>query len=64
MHSHHQLLQSNTNTRSAPASLTLAFGTKSLGMDYDRGLFGMQLADCRSLARTLAHTETLVHLDL
>ncbi len=33
-------------------------------MDYDRSMFGMKLSDCRALARALAHTEVLVHLDL
>lgn len=33
-------------------------------MDYERSLFGMKLSDCRCLARSLAHTETLTHLDL
>jgi hypothetical protein len=35
-----------------------------VGLDYDRSLFGMQLGDCRCLARALAQTEALVHLDL
>ena len=49
---------------STPASLTLTYGLVGLGTNYDRSLFGMRLADCRCLARALAHTETLVHLDL
>lgn len=37
---------------------------RSVGMDYDRALFGMKLSDCRSLARCLEYCETLVRLDL
>ncbi|KAI8469465.1 MAG: flagellar associated protein [Monoraphidium minutum] len=48
----------------SPSSLALSYGSKALGMDYDRSLAGMQLGDCRCLARALAHAETLVHLDL
>lgn len=50
--------------RSAPASLALSYGGAPQGLDYDRAATGMQLADCRCLARALARTETLVHLDL
>lgn len=37
---------------------------RAVGMDYDRALFGMKLSDCRSLARCLEYSETLVRLDL
>jgi hypothetical protein len=42
----------------------LSYGAATAGLDYDRSLFGAQLGDCRGLARALAHTEALVHLDL
>lgn len=58
------LLPNPPPARSTPASLSLAYGCRTAGVDYDRSLFGMQLADCRCLARALAHSETLVHLDL
>eukprot|EP00879_Flechtneria_rotunda_P009172 GHRR01009602.1.p1 GENE.GHRR01009602.1~~GHRR01009602.1.p1 ORF type:complete len:439 (+),score=139.70 GHRR01009602.1:208-1524(+) len=47
-----------------PAALALSYSLKSVGMSYDRTMFGMKLSDCRCLARALAHTETLVMLDL
>ena len=40
------------------------YTTKNVGMDYDRSMFGMKLSDCRSLAKSLEHTETLTFLDL
>jgi hypothetical protein len=58
------LLPPPLTTASAPASLALAYGSRAAGMGYDRALFGMQLGDCRALARVLGTTETLVHLDL
>lgn len=33
-------------------------------MNYDRAMFGMKLPDCRSLAKTLEKSETLVTLAL
>ncbi len=33
-------------------------------MNYDRAMFGMKLPDCRSLAKTLEKSETLVSLAL
>ena len=38
---------------SALCSLSLSYGMRNVGMDYDRSLFGMKLSDCRSLARSL-----------
>mmetsp|Transcript_15365 Transcript_15365/g.50464 ORF Transcript_15365/g.50464 Transcript_15365/m.50464 type:complete len:420 (-) Transcript_15365:39-1298(-) len=51
-------------TASCLTSLTLTYGMKSVGMDYDRSLFGMKLSDCRSLAKALERTETLTYLNL
>jgi hypothetical protein len=42
----------------------LTYGLKNVGIDYDRSLFGIKLADCRQLARSLERTETLTYLDL
>ena len=49
---------------SALCSLSLSYGMRDVGMDYDRSLFGMKLSDCRSLARSLETAETLTHLNL
>ena len=46
------------------AHLTLHYGMRDVGMDYDRAVFGMKLSDCRSLARCLEYCEALVSLDL
>jgi hypothetical protein len=46
------------------SSLELKYGAKKLGMDYDKSLFGMQLADAMSVARLLAPTKTLTKLVL
>ncbi len=46
------------------ASLELKYGTKSIGMDYDKSLFGMQLTGAMSLARLLSRTRTLTKLVL
>lgn len=51
-------------TASCLTSLTLKFGMKNVGMDYDRSLFGMKLSDCRAIARVLEHSETLEYLSL
>ncbi|CAD7700412.1 unnamed protein product [Ostreobium quekettii] len=48
----------------SPAGLSLCYGMKGVGMEYERTLFGMKLSDCRSLARALERTETLTYLDL
>lgn len=48
----------------SPTSLTLCYGLRNVGMEYERALFGMKLCDCRSLARVLERTETLTYLDL
>lgn len=43
--------------RSSPSSLTVHYTLKNVGMEYDRSLFGMKLADCRALAKCLEKTE-------
>ena len=45
-------------------TLGLTYGMRNVGMDYDRSLFGMKLADCRSLAKCLERSEVLTYLDL
>ncbi len=42
----------------------MGYHTKSVGMTYDRTLFGMKLADCRCLAQALTRCETLTQLCL
>jgi hypothetical protein len=37
---------------------------RNVQLNYERSLFGMRAADCRSLARALGECETLIHLDL
>ncbi|KAG1660164.1 hypothetical protein FOA52_005264 [Chlamydomonas sp. UWO 241] len=48
----------------SPSSLAVQYSLKNVGMEYDRSLFGMKLADCRALAKCLEKTETLTYLDL
>lgn len=31
----------------SPSSLSLSYNLQAVGMDYDRAMFGMKLADCR-----------------
>ncbi|KAL3157874.1 hypothetical protein ABBQ32_012285 [Trebouxia sp. C0010 RCD-2024] len=50
--------------RSGIAHFSLTYGLRNTGMNYDRAMFGMKLPDCRSLAKTLEKSETLVTLDL
>lgn len=42
---------------SSPSGLSVHYSLKNVGMEYDRSLFGMKLADCRSLAKCLEKTE-------
>jgi hypothetical protein len=37
--------------RSLPSSLKVHYHLQNVGMEYDRTLFGMKLADCRNLAK-------------
>eukprot|EP00199_Chlamydomonas_sp_CCMP681_P001676 CAMPEP_0119112800 /NCGR_PEP_ID=MMETSP1180-20130426/41743_1 /TAXON_ID=3052 ORGANISM="Chlamydomonas cf sp, Strain CCMP681" /NCGR_SAMPLE_ID=MMETSP1180 /ASSEMBLY_ACC=CAM_ASM_000741 /LENGTH=347 /DNA_ID=CAMNT_0007100509 /DNA_START=54 /DNA_END=1097 /DNA_ORIENTATION=+ len=48
----------------SPSSLTVHYNLHNVGMEYDRSLFGMKLADCRNLAKVLETNETLTYLDL
>mmetsp|Transcript_14515 Transcript_14515/g.31579 ORF Transcript_14515/g.31579 Transcript_14515/m.31579 type:complete len:396 (+) Transcript_14515:216-1403(+) len=48
----------------SPSSLAVKYNLRNVGMEYDRSLFGMKLADCRSLAKSLENNETLTYLDL
>ncbi|KAL3159899.1 hypothetical protein ABBQ38_010295 [Trebouxia sp. C0009 RCD-2024] len=50
--------------RSGIAHFSLTYGLRNTGMNYDRAMFGMKLPDCRSLAKTLEKSETLVTLGL
>jgi Ran GTPase-activating protein (RanGAP) involved in mRNA processing and transport len=47
-----------------PTQLSISYNPRGLGMNYSSNAAGMRLSDCRMLARALAHTETLVVLDL
>ena len=49
---------------SGVSHFSLTYGLRNTGMNYDRALFGMKLPDCRSLAKTLEKSETLVSLAL
>lgn len=49
---------------SSPNSLSVHYNLQNVGMEYDRSLFGMKLADCRSLAKSLEANETLTYLDV
>ena len=49
---------------STPTLLSISYGMRGVGMEYDASLFGMTLADCRCLALALGRTETLVTLQL
>jgi hypothetical protein len=51
-------------TASCLTALTLRYGMDNVGMDYDRSLFGMKLSDCRSLAKAIERSETLIFLSL
>ncbi|KAK9841164.1 hypothetical protein WJX74_001292 [Apatococcus lobatus] len=44
--------------------LRLTYGMRSVGMNYDKSLFGIRLSDCRALAHSLQQVDLLAHLDL
>ena len=46
------------------SNLTLKYGARKLGMDYDKSLFGMQLKDAMHLAKFMAQTRTLSRVTL
>ncbi|KAL6761037.1 hypothetical protein V8C86DRAFT_993653 [Haematococcus lacustris] len=48
----------------SPSALAVRYNLQNVGMEYDRSLFGMKLADCRNLAKALESNETLTYLDL
>mmetsp|Transcript_24485 Transcript_24485/g.62214 ORF Transcript_24485/g.62214 Transcript_24485/m.62214 type:complete len:392 (-) Transcript_24485:328-1503(-) len=48
----------------SPSALAVHYNLQNVGMEYDRSLFGMKLADCRALAKALEANETLTYLDL
>ncbi len=49
---------------SGVAHFSLTYGLRNTGMNYDRAMFGMKLQDCRSVAKMLEKSETLVTLAL
>ncbi len=49
---------------SGVAHFSLTYGLRNTGMNYDRAMFGMKLPDCRSVAKMLEKSETLVTLAL
>ena len=49
---------------SSPSGLSVHYNLQNVGMEYDRTLFGMKLADCRNLAKALESNETLTYLDV
>ncbi|KAL0020418.1 hypothetical protein WJX77_001282 [Trebouxia sp. C0004] len=50
--------------RSGIAHFSLTYGLRNTGMNYDRAMFGMKLSDCRSVAKMLEKSETLITLAL
>lgn len=59
-----ELLRHESIACSSLTQLKLCYGMRDVGMDYDRSIFGMKLSDCRSMARCLEYSETLVSLNL
>lgn len=45
-------------------ALELTYGVRHIGMKYERALFGLKIADARSLAKAVKQTETLTVLSL
>ena len=45
-------------------SLSITFGSRNVGMKYERSIFGMKLADAECLSQQLPRTETLTQLVL
>ena len=45
-------------------SLSITFGSRNVGMKYERSIFGMKLADAECLSQQLPRTETLTQLIL
>ena len=64
MPSHRWPLLHGCDFCSGVAHFSLTYGLRNTGMNYDRAMFGMKLPDCRSLAKTLEKSETLVTLAL
>ena len=44
--------------------LTLTYGAKHVGMEYERPLFGMKMTDAKIFSECLKITQSLVHLSL
>ena len=45
-------------------NLTLTFGAKHVGMQYERPLFGMKMSDAKTFAQCLRTTHQLTYLAL
>jgi hypothetical protein len=46
------------------AFLTLTYGAKHVGMEYERPLFGMKMSDAKIFSQCLRTTQSLTHLAL
>lgn len=46
------------------AYLTLTYGAKHVGIEYERSLFGMKMSDAKSFANCLTMTQSLISLSL
>ena len=46
------------------AHLTLTYGAKHVGMEYERPLFGMKMSDAKVFSECLKMTQSLVYLSL
>ncbi|CAN0323216.1 unnamed protein product, partial [Laminaria digitata] len=44
--------------------LDITYGVKSIGMKYERMLFGMKISDANCLAKAIQATDTMVSLVL
>lgn len=48
----------------ALCSVSITYGNRRLGMDYERAMFGMKISDAQYLARNVRVSQTLVSLSL
>jgi hypothetical protein len=48
----------------ALSSVSITYGNRRLGMDYERAMFGMKISDAQYLARDVRVSQTLVSLSL
>lgn len=44
--------------------LTLTYGAKHVGMEYERPLFGMKMSDAKTFSESIKLTQSLVYISL